>query len=204
VAYACTSAGKELAGSSIGDSQLFKEGESKAFLPESARNWIRARPTPLTRSTIDVKVYPTKQAADGDQGIEQGVGGGALTNLETSTDNADEVPRIEEDADGRREPAARQGEGAASRDHLTVLLNTFQRLDLATAAVERVAKCEVVRRVHVNWAESATPPDLSAHVCCDTTLTFALPLVTHGDQSLNTRFLPVDGTKRPFSARPCD
>ena len=76
---------------------------------------------------------------------------------------------------------------------LTVLLNTFQRPNLLRQSVAHFTACAAVARVHVNWAESLRPPDLSADVERGTPVTFALPLATHNDSSLNTRFLPVDG-----------
>jgi len=72
-------------------------------------------------------------------------------------------------------------------------LNTFKAEPLLRTSVRQFTQCAAVRRVHVVWAESVTPPDLSADTCCGTEVTFALPLVTHNDSSLNVRFLPVPG-----------
>eukprot|EP00892_Ulva_mutabilis_P004946 jgi/Ulvmu1/2823/UM142_0021.1 len=76
-------------------------------------------------------------------------------------------------------------------EKLTVIVNTFKRLDLLKNSVQHYSACPVVRRVHVNWAESTTPPDVEKCKCCDTEVTFALPLLTHNDSSLNTRFMPI-------------
>lgn len=76
---------------------------------------------------------------------------------------------------------------------LTVIVNTFKRLDLLKNSVQHYSSCPVVSRVHVNWAESTTPPDVDQCQCCGTAVTFALPLLTHNDSSLNTRFLPIPG-----------
>lgn len=75
----------------------------------------------------------------------------------------------------------------------TIVLNTFKREDLLRSSVQHYSQCSRVNRIHVNWAESTTPPDLSSCTCCDKLVTFALPLLTHNDSSLNTRFLPVPG-----------
>ena len=79
-------------------------------------------------------------------------------------------------------------------ESLTVIVNTFKRLDLLKNSVQHYSACSVVSRVHVNWAESITPPNVDKCKCCDTEVTFALPLLTHNDSSLNTRFLPIPGT----------
>lgn len=76
---------------------------------------------------------------------------------------------------------------------LTVIVNTFKRLDLLKNSVQHYSACPVVSRVHVNWAESTTPPDVEKCKCCETEVTFALPLLTHNDSSLNTRFMPIQG-----------
>ena len=81
----------------------------------------------------------------------------------------------------------------AADSQVTVIVNTFKRPDLLRKSVQHYSQCPAVRRVHVNWAESVTPPDLSAYTCCGTPVTFAVPLATHNDSSLNTRFLPVAG-----------
>lgn len=78
-------------------------------------------------------------------------------------------------------------------EELTVVLNTFKRLDLLQRSVQHYSQCPVVKRIHVNWAESTVTPDLSQETCCDTHVTFAVPLLTHNDSSLNTRFLPIPG-----------
>jgi hypothetical protein len=85
---------------------------------------------------------------------------------------------------------------AHAGEELTVIINTFKRLDLLERAVKHYSQCPVVRRIHVNWAESTTPPELSSSTCCNTHVTFALPLATHNDSSLNTRFLPIPGAPR--------
>ena len=77
--------------------------------------------------------------------------------------------------------------------HVTIILNTFKREDLLRASVAHYSQCSLVRRIHVNWAESATPPDLTADTCCNKDVTFATPSVTHNDSSLNSRFLPISG-----------
>ena len=60
---------------------------------------------------------------------------------------------------------------ALADEQLTVIINTWKRLDLLQAAVKHYSQCSTVRRVHVNWAESATPPDLSAWICCNAHVT---------------------------------
>ena len=94
---------------------------------------------------------------------------------------------------------------AAADGELTVLINTFRREDLLRAAVRHYSRCSVVQRIHVNWAESPAPPDLTADVCCGKPLTFATPGVTHNDTSLNTRFLPVPRAlpSRPLTHQAC-
>lgn len=82
-------------------------------------------------------------------------------------------------------------EAINSGEQLTIVLNTFKRLDLLQLSVQHYSQCPVVNRIHVNWAESTSPPDLSEHACCNTPVTFALPLLSHNDSSLNTRFLPI-------------
>lgn len=81
----------------------------------------------------------------------------------------------------------------AGRRQVTVLLNTFNRPVLFRRSVRHWTACSVVARLHVNWAESTTPPNVTEHVRGPMPVTFALPLLTHNDSSLNTRFLPVDG-----------
>jgi hypothetical protein len=81
-----------------------------------------------------------------------------------------------------------------AESQLTVVINTFKREELLRESVQHYSQCHVTRRVHVIWAESTKPPDLSKVTCCQTPVTFALPLLTHNDSSLNTRFLPIPGT----------
>ena len=78
-------------------------------------------------------------------------------------------------------------------EKLTVVVNTFKRLDLLKNSVQHYSTCPFVSRIHVNWAESTTPPDVEKCQCCQTEVTFALPLLTHNDSSLNTRFHPIPG-----------
>lgn len=86
----------------------------------------------------------------------------------------------------------RSGQPCAG-ETLTVIVNTFKRLDLLKNSVQHYSTCPFVSRIHVNWAESTTPPNVEKCQCCDTEVTFALPLETHNDSSLNTRFLPIPG-----------
>ena len=81
-------------------------------------------------------------------------------------------------------------------DQLTVIVNTFKRHDLLRAAIEQYSQCDVVKRIHINWAEDSTVPHSAMGTCCAKQLTFATPLATHNDSSLNTRFLPIPGA--PF------
>lgn len=76
-----------------------------------------------------------------------------------------------------------------------MLLNTFKRPTLFQQGVRHWTSCPNVARLHVNWAESMHPPDVTALVSRNgtTQVTFALPLLTYNDSSLNTRFLPVPG-----------
>lgn len=78
-------------------------------------------------------------------------------------------------------------------EKLTIVINTFKRLDLLKNSVQHYSTCPFVSRIHVNWAESTTPPDVEKCQCCQTEVTFALPLLTHNDSSLNTRFHPIPG-----------
>lgn len=84
-----------------------------------------------------------------------------------------------------------------STQDITVVVNTFKRLQLLQQFVSHFSECEAVARIHVNWAESDEPPDLSDFAANllkrGGALTFALPQLTHNDSSLNTRFLPVPG-----------
>lgn len=78
---------------------------------------------------------------------------------------------------------------------LTVLLNTFERPTLLRRGVAHWTSCPTVARLHINWAESTVPPDLTKHINGSVPVTFATPLLTHNDSSLNTRFLPVEGAR---------
>lgn len=80
---------------------------------------------------------------------------------------------------------------------ITVIVNTFKRLQLLQQSVLHLSQCSIVARIHVNWAESDEPPDLTDPAAelikRGGALTFALPHLSHNDSSLNTRFLPVPG-----------
>ena len=87
---------------------------------------------------------------------------------------------------------------------LTVIVNTFERLELLKLFVAHYSHCAAVVRIHVNWAESDEPPTLSSDISDKYflrggALTFALPGHTHNDTSLNTRFLPVPGAPQIFA-----
>jgi Glycosyl transferase family 64 domain len=92
--------------------------------------------------------------------------------------------------------ASRASSCPCADGQLTVIVNTWKHPDLLRAALHHYTQCPVVQRVHVNWAESATPPNLSSEACCGTLVTFATPLVSHNDTCLNTRFLPIPGALR--------
>jgi hypothetical protein len=83
---------------------------------------------------------------------------------------------------------------------VTILLNTFKREKLLRQFISHYSGCSAVSRIHVNWAESLEPPDLSKEANGRTEVTFAIPLATHNDSSLNTRFHPVSGAPHILQA----
>lgn len=91
----------------------------------------------------------------------------------------------------------------AGQEQVTVVVNTFHRHDLLRGFVSHFSECTAVDRIHINWAESLEPIDLSAEADGQAEVTFAMPLATHNDSSLNTRFLPVAGAHRCISKGAC-
>jgi hypothetical protein len=83
---------------------------------------------------------------------------------------------------------------------VTILLNTFKREKMLRQFISHHSGCSAVSRIHVNWAESLEPPDLSKEANGRTEVTFAIPLATHNDSSLNTRFHPVAGAPHLLQA----
>ena len=95
-------------------------------------------------------------------------------------------------------PSPRPPARAQPTEQLTVIVNTFKRLELLQRFVAHYALCPTVARIHVVWAESNVAPMLSDYIGIEYFLrggglTFALPGFTHNDRSLNARFLPVPG-----------
>ena len=84
-------------------------------------------------------------------------------------------------------------------DELTLILNTYRRPELLRRSVRHFSQCPAVARIHVNWAESTTPPNLADALSPalfargGDAFSFALPRLTNNDSSLNTRFLPIAG-----------
>ena len=78
----------------------------------------------------------------------------------------------------------------AMNDQLTVVVNTFRRLDLMQEAVEHYAKCPITKYVYIIWSEKNPPPERItakyAHV--------RRPQIffsSHAKDSLNNRFKPL-------------
>lgn len=77
-------------------------------------------------------------------------------------------------------------------DQLTVVVNTFKRIDLMEDAVEHYARCPITKYVYIIWSEKDPPPERItakfSHVRRP-----KIQFSSHAKDSLNNRFKPLPG-----------
>mmetsp|Transcript_9283 Transcript_9283/g.13987 ORF Transcript_9283/g.13987 Transcript_9283/m.13987 type:complete len:358 (-) Transcript_9283:75-1148(-) len=79
-----------------------------------------------------------------------------------------------------------------SKEHYTVVINTYERPDMLTAAIEHYSKCSKAQYIHVVWSEP-TPPSREMLLLTSKYDDPKVFIDKHETTSLNNRFKPIVG-----------
>jgi hypothetical protein len=94
---------------------------------------------------------------------------------------------------GDLSPAVDRSISNANDRQLTIVMNTFQRHDLMTDAIDHYKRCKLVGNFHIVWSEKTPPPtNLVAQYAMHSSPKIVFDV--HTIDSLNNRFKPLNGS----------